>query len=209
MKVVFDILAIIACTFEEDLCQWKNADSNANIQWSRYKADELNGKPGPSTDWSGQASGHYILSSHSSSDDNEMPRILSPYFYSVEHPFECFTFYFYFAHQGEVLGLYLEDKQGKPTLYWELSDSWNTEARWVQGQVRIEAEEVTQEYEYRVGFWAMWSPKDENVTTFIALDEFEFLEDQKDQKCPTLPPEAAPIKPTDSTPAPTEGPGRK
>ena len=54
--------------------------------------------------------------------------------------------------EGDTEGLFIvsEDKQGKPSYWWMLLDTWSDEAQWVQGRVEIKPEVVEQDSEYRV-----------------------------------------------------------
>ena len=130
----------------------------------------------------------------------------------------------------------MEDKSGKPKILWELPDTWTSESQWFKGRVKIEPEEVSQDYEFRVSFCAIsihgfsyfvvYVPtnplenrskqryfqvlvtalKGNNKKSYVAVDEFEFLQLED---CEIQPIEAKPQIPSSTTPAPTEPPGRK
>ena len=79
------------------------------------------------------------------------------------------------------------------------------EQRWQQGSVEISIDNPSDELEYRI---VVMVSKGKNVKSYVAVDQFEFLQTSA---CELHPPEAKPLTTPApvTTPAPTEPPGRK
>ena len=108
----FLFLAIIECAFENDACQWTilTDDETEKFKWTRKSAEELEGLPAPSGDYENNAKPHFMIASNalagSEAPQKAVTKLESPYFSGLQHPVECFSFWFYFgvkAHNLHIL----------------------------------------------------------------------------------------------------------
>ena len=90
------------------------------------------------------------------------------------------------------------------SVVWDLHDQWSSDAKWTYGTVLLQASAVDpgETSQFRV---VIAAERHDSKNGFVAVDEFEFIENDK---CLVNPPEADPNAPT-PTPPPTEPPGRK
>lgn len=189
------------------MCEWKNLSEDPIHRWERMSSNQLEelNRPGPTGDIEGHSDTFFMIASNYKEGD-EGPEIAvatlkSPLFKRSEHPKECFAFWFYFGQKGngEKLSIILENGQGDVIgEIWRLHDKFSTDDIWMYGTVPIQPQEVEM---YSV---LMIAEKGDNNKSFVALDEFEFIETEN---CNLNPPEADPDAKT--TPQPTEPPGRK
>lgn len=104
-------LAIIECSFENDACQWTilTDDETEKFKWTRKSAEELEGLPGPSGDFENDAKTHFMIASNAvagtEGPPNAVTKLESPYFSGLQHPAECFSFWFYFGVRNTDSGI--------------------------------------------------------------------------------------------------------
>ena len=104
------------------------------------------------------------------------------------------------------MAIYLEDKdQQRITDLWFLTNTWSPELHWHQGSVEISIDNPSDDLEYRI---VVMASKGRNVKSYVAVDQFEFLQTDA---CELHPPEAKPLTTPApiTTPAPTEPPDRE
>ena len=92
---------MIECTFEENLCDWKQTSDDNKYRWYRKSIGALttNELPGPGVDVNDNSksfayTGYKIAGSDST---GTKATLASPEFLVEEHPIECFHFWFYFG----------------------------------------------------------------------------------------------------------------
>ena len=104
------------------------------------------------------------------------------------------------------MAIFLEDKdEQKITDLWFLTNTWSPELQWHQGSVEISIDNPSDDLEYRI---VVMASKGRNVKSYVAVDQFEFLQTDA---CELHPPEAKPLTTPApiTTPAPTEPPDRE
>ena len=190
------------CDFQANTCGWDKKPDNATFIFQRHSANQLEhmNMPGPSADYQGKTDKRFMIASidqEGHSVDNEIARFRSPIFKSSEHPVECFNFWFNFGQQGqnEYLTVSVEHEGEDPKVIWSLDQNWNTDQKWYEARVEVTPIEAAEKPEYRI---VMETPKTHVDESFVAVDQFQFLQVSK---CDILPAQATP------TPAPTEPPG--
>lgn len=72
----------------------------------------MEGLPGPSGDFENVAKTHFMIASNAlagtEGPQNAVTKLESPYFSALEHPAECFSFWFYFGVSTEIQFAYFE-----------------------------------------------------------------------------------------------------
>ena len=91
---------IIVCHFEDDLCNWEITGTDQQYIWQRLNAKQLdeNGfESGPSGDHGEDINKFFMIATRETSPGSDgavNTQILSPRFKIVEHPTECFGFWY-------------------------------------------------------------------------------------------------------------------
>ena len=189
---------VIVCNFEENLCGWQIKPDNATFVFQRHNAIQIGDKPGPNNDYQGKDDKFFMIASQEkdAGNQNQIARFRSPKFKKDEHPVECFSFWFNFGlqGQGEYLTVSVEHDGEDPKIIWSLDQNWNNEQKWHEGRIEVTPIEAAEKPEYRIVFE---TPKGQNDQSFLAVDQFVFLQESS---CGIMPAQAAP------TPPPTEPP---
>ena len=90
-------------------------------------------------------------------------------------------------------------------LVWTLHDMQVDDTKWNYASVPVEAAEINNEFQYRIVLTAE-KGNPQNEMGYVAIDDVEFVETVED--CKLQPEIAKPVEP-ETTPQPTEPPGRK
>ena len=91
---------VITCSFEFDLCDWQDIADDELHKWKRKTADEIGETPGPDQDKDGKADTYFMIAvneNEAGASDDTAAELRSPFFKTDEHPYECFSFWFYFG----------------------------------------------------------------------------------------------------------------
>ena len=191
---------VLVCNFESDLCGWQAQPSNnVTLNWQRKTAKEIGDGLGPDADLEGNQDKFFMIATKNKEDgtNNNVAKLKSPLFESQDHPIECFSFWYFFGKQGqgESLTVTVEHAEMDPKVIWSLDQSWAEEEKWYLGTVEVTPIEAAEKPQYQI---VVTTNKFGNQNSFVAVDQFEFLQVSK---CELSPAQAAP------TPAPTEPPG--
>ena len=70
-------LAVILCTFEEDMCSFSTSttDSKDNFKWLKLTGEEVSTSPqtqGPDVDYNGHPNGHFLLATAQGKETDEI-----------------------------------------------------------------------------------------------------------------------------------------
>ena len=83
------------CEFAGDFCNFKvSPEDQFEIKTAKELQDEK--RPGPTTSWNSQEGNQFVITSVSNGGDS-VGMLYSPFFKVVEHPVECFSFFFEFG----------------------------------------------------------------------------------------------------------------
>lgn len=136
----------IVCEFEESegFCHWSSSQDDDKYAFFRNTSNGLEeaGILGPPTDNLEAKDKFFAMTSNFLAEEvlpGKRARLVSPTFVGKEHPYECFSFWFYFGRggDGETLHIRLVQNQTLNTL-WTLTDAYvdhfETD-QWHRGQV--------------------------------------------------------------------------
>ena len=98
--------------------------------------------------------------------------------------------------QGESLTVTVEHAEMDPKVIWSLDQSWVEEEKWYLGTVEVTPIEAAEKPQYQI---VVTTNKSGNQNSFVAVDQFEFLQVSK---CELSPSQAAPTPPPTEPPAP-------
>ena len=115
MITYINVLALILCNFEKNLCDWKLDSVDHLYKWQRRTANSLinNDLPGPDADYHDVKDTYFLyagdkLAGTNSTGTGLTATLRSPDFIVEEHPLECFSFWFYFGVSIFYLGLFFQ-----------------------------------------------------------------------------------------------------
>ena len=169
------------------------------MNWQRKTAKEIGDGLGPDADLEGNSEKFFMIATKNKEEgtNNNFAKLKSPLFESKDHPIECFSFWYYFGKQGqgETLTVTVEHAEMDPKVIWSLDQNWAEEEKWYLGTVEVTPIEAAEKPQYQI---VVTTNKFGNQNSFVAVDQFEFLQVSK---CELSPAQAAP------TPPPTEPPG--
>ena len=96
---------VLTCSFQDNLCDWAQItdDPAKAYKWLRKSSQQMIDQkiPGPNLDADGNTDGVFVVASDGFATSETIPEAVtllrSPFFLWNQHPYECFTFHYFFS----------------------------------------------------------------------------------------------------------------
>lgn len=151
----------INCQFEasQGFCDWMHTQDDDNYAFFRNTSNGLEeaGILGPGTDNLEAKDKFFVMTSSFLAQEvlpGKRARLISPTFVGKEHPYECFSFWFYFGRGGDGETLYIKLVQNVTfTTVWKLTDAYVDQFKtdqWHRAQVFYKLSNPDLNYHVRI-----------------------------------------------------------
>ncbi|XP_077865040.1 MAM and LDL-receptor class A domain-containing protein 2-like [Saccoglossus kowalevskii] len=127
------------CTFEEDLCSWRQDKITDDFNWKRNQGDTPTSHTGPTIDHTlGTNEGYYLFIEADSRDDHERGRLISTPLPPIPSSTYCLTFWYHmFGGRVGDLNVYVREANGLESKIWTRTGTQADEWRYGQRDLHI------------------------------------------------------------------------
>ncbi|XP_059097459.1 MAM and LDL-receptor class A domain-containing protein 2-like [Tigriopus californicus] len=170
LKIELNECSLIKCTFESDLCEWEQDETDDDTNWLLHSAMDLEGGFGPPVDHSSQSGqGHYLIVTDENADVNQKRSIArlrsSPQSGGPNVNFICLSLWYYLHGSKPGLLRVSEASGSNSVTRWEVTEG-EVEG-WSMGTVSAASDLNT------VFQFVIEAELHDDAQGFIALDDVE------------------------------------